>query len=93
MTPTTDVARPRASPGLDVTRIREDFPILTQEIHGSPLVYFDNAATTQRPRAVLDAIRVFYERDNANINRGVHELSRRSTALPNFQRCWAGFPT
>jgi cysteine desulfurase/selenocysteine lyase len=81
LTPTADVARPRASPRLDVTRIREDFPILTQEVHGSPLVYFDNAATTQRPRAVLDAVREFYERDNANINRGVHELSRRSTAL------------
>ena len=60
--------------------IRDDFPALAQEINGHPLVYFDNAATTQKPRAVLDAIQNYYERDNANVHRGIHELSNRATA-------------
>ena len=60
--------------------IRDDFPGLAQEINGHPLVYFDNAATTQKPRAVLDAIQNFYEHDNANVHRGIHELSNRATA-------------
>src|SRR3954471_8909078 len=64
----------------DVERIREDFPVLKQRIHGKPLVYLDNAATSQKPQAVIDAIRKFYEVDCANIHRGVHELSQRSTA-------------
>ena len=63
----------------DVERIREDFPVLKQTIHGKPLVYLDNAATAQKPRAVIDAIVKFYEVDCANIHRGVHELSQRST--------------
>jgi len=66
---------------LDVKRLREDFPILHQTVRdGRPLVYLDNAATTQKPRVVIDAIRRYYERDNANIHRGVHELSERATA-------------
>jgi len=66
---------------LDVKRLREDFPILHQTLrHGHSLVYLDNAATTQKPRAVIDALVHYYERDNANIHRGVHELSQRSTA-------------
>lgn len=60
--------------------IRDDFPGLAQEINGHPLIYFDNAATTQKPRAVLDAIQNFYEHDNANVHRGIHELSNRATA-------------
>ncbi len=60
--------------------IRDDFPALAQEINDHPLVYFDNAATTQKPRAVLDAIRNYYEHDNANVHRGIHELSNRATA-------------
>src|SRR5437868_12941509 len=68
------------SAGFDVERIREDFPVLKQRIHGKPLVYLDNAATAQKPRAVIDAIVKFYEVDCANIHRGVHELSQRSTA-------------
>jgi cysteine desulfurase / selenocysteine lyase len=68
------------SAGFDVERIREDFPVLKQTIHGKPLVYLDNAATAQKPRAVIDAIVKFYEVDCANIHRGVHELSQRSTA-------------
>lgn len=68
-----------APPALDVARIREDFPALHQEVHGRPLVYLDNAATSQKPRAVLDALRSYYEHDNANVHRGMHELSRRAT--------------
>ncbi len=59
--------------------IRKDFPILTQRVHGKPLVYFDNAATTQKPRKVIDAVRTFYETCNANVHRGIHELSARAT--------------
>ncbi len=68
-----------ASTPLDVIRIREDFPILRQRVNDQPLVYLDNAATTQKPRAVLDALRHYYETDNANIHRGVHALSVRAT--------------
>ena len=64
----------------DWERIRDDFPILDQRVHGHPLIYFDNAATSQKPRAVLDAVRQFYENDNANVHRGLHELSSRATA-------------
>lgn len=64
----------------DWRRLRADFPILNQEVHGKPLIYFDNAATAQKPRVVIDAVRRFYERDNANIHRGIHELSNRATA-------------
>jgi cysteine desulfurase/selenocysteine lyase len=64
----------------DVEKIREDFPVLKQNIHGMPLVYLDSAATAQKPFAVIDAIRRFHEVDCANIHRGVHELSQRSTA-------------
>ena len=66
--------------GFDVAKVREDFPVLKQTIHGKPLVYLDSAATAQKPFAVIDAIRKFYEVDCANIHRGVHELSQRSTA-------------
>ncbi|MDX8401675.1 MAG: cysteine desulfurase [Mariprofundaceae bacterium] len=66
--------------GLDVAGVRAQFPVLDQEVHGRPLVYLDNAATTQKPRAVIDAVRRFYERDNANVHRGVHALSERATA-------------
>ena len=64
----------------DVERIREDFPVLKQKVHGEPLIYLDSAATAQKPFAVIDAIRHFHEVDCANIHRGVHELSQRSTA-------------
>ncbi|MGA2143437.1 MAG: cysteine desulfurase [Bryobacteraceae bacterium] len=64
----------------DVEKLREDFPVLKQQIHGKPLVYMDSAATAQKPYAVIEAIRRFYEVDCANIHRGVHELSQRSTA-------------
>ncbi len=60
-------------------QIRADFPILEQQVHGHPLVYFDNAATTQKPHAVIEALRHYYEHDNANVHRGLHELSARAT--------------
>jgi cysteine desulfurase/selenocysteine lyase len=63
----------------DVERIRKDFPILHQEVHGKPLVYMDNAATAQKPQAVIDAIAGYYATDNANVHRGVHQLSERAT--------------
>jgi cysteine desulfurase/selenocysteine lyase len=66
--------------GIDVERLREDFPVLKQTVHGKPLVYLDSAATAQKPTTVVDAIRRFHEVDCANIHRGVHELSQRSTA-------------
>lgn len=68
-----------ASPTPDWSALRKDFPILDQQVHGHPLVYFDNAATSQKPRAVVDALVRYYERDNANVHRGIHELSNRST--------------
>ena len=68
------------APAFDVEKIREDFPVLKQHIHGKPLVYLDSAATAQKPTAVVDALRHFHEVDCANIHRGVHELSQRSTA-------------
>lgn len=75
MTPTIS---PEIAPW-NVEQIRNDFPILQQEVNGRPLVYLDNAATTQKPTAVIDALRVYYEEDNANIHRGVHTLAERAT--------------
>lgn len=66
-------------PPFDLDAVRADFPGLDQEVHGHRLVYLDSAATTQRPRAVLDAVSRFYEEDNANVHRGIHKLSRRAT--------------
>ena len=63
----------------DVSAIRKDFPILASQVHGKPLIYLDNAATSQKPECVIDALTRFYQRDNANIHRGVHQLSERST--------------
>src|SRR5690554_2012852 len=63
----------------NVSKIREDFPILTQKVYGKPLVYFDNAATTQKPQCVLDTIEYFHNKINSNIHRGVHSVSVEST--------------
>jgi cysteine desulfurase/selenocysteine lyase len=65
---------------IDWMSLRKDFPILDQQVHGKPLIYFDNAATSQKPRAVIDALVHYYEHDNANVHRGIHELSNRATA-------------
>jgi cysteine desulfurase/selenocysteine lyase len=64
---------------IQVNSIRSQFPILHQEVNGNPLIYFDNAATTQKPKAVLDAIQQYYEVDNSNIHRGAHTLADRAT--------------
>ena len=69
----------RQAAALDVDAIRRDFPILHQQVNGKPLVYLDNAASSQRPQAVIDAISSYYERDHANVHRGVHTLSQRAT--------------
>jgi cysteine desulfurase/selenocysteine lyase len=76
---TTGPASVELAAALDVERIRTDFPALHQEVHGKPLIYLDNAATTQKPRPVIDAVRRFYERDCSNVHRGVHQLSQRAT--------------
>ena len=65
---------------LDIEAIRQQFPILHQDAYGRPLVYLDSGATSQKPRAVIDAMSAYYERDNANVHRGVHLLSQRATA-------------
>ena len=67
------------TPAFDVEQIRADFPILQRKVHGHQLVYLDNAATSQKPRAVIDAIVRYYEQENANIHRGVHYLSQIAT--------------
>jgi cysteine desulfurase/selenocysteine lyase len=64
----------------DIEKIRQDFPLLDQDVYGKRLVYFDNASTTQKPKLMIDAIARYYSHDNANVNRGVHALSVRSTA-------------
>ncbi len=79
MTPIPDIQSASTRP-MDVAAIRADFPILQRRIHGLPLVYLDNAATSQKPRAVLDALTRYYENTNANVHRGVHTLSEEATA-------------
>ena len=68
-----------SAPTLDLAALREDFPILRRRINGRPLVYLDNAATSQKPRQVLDTLVHFYEHSNANIHRGVHTLGAEAT--------------
>ena len=77
---TLAATKPKTQTGPDWEKLRGDFPILDQEVHGKPLIYFDNAATSQKPRAVIDALVHYYEYDNANVHRGIHELSNRATA-------------
>ena len=85
MTPT--VIEPRAArAALDVAAVRREFPILRTTMHDRPLIYLDSAATTQKPRAVLDALVGVYERDYANIHRGVYDLSQRASALHDAAR-------
>ena len=76
----SNLAVPAGNP-LDVQKVREDFPILTRQVHGKPLVYFDTAASAQRPLAVIEAIDHFYRLHNANVHRGVHQLSQEATDL------------
>jgi cysteine desulfurase/selenocysteine lyase len=80
-------APPLPAPGYDLARVRADFPILAQRIHGRPLVYLDNAASTQKPQAVLDALAGVYRESYANVGRGVHTLTMRATeAYENARR-------
>ena len=78
----------------DPVTIRREFPTLEQSVNGRPLVYLDNAATSQKPRVVLDALRAYYENDNSNVHRGIHELSRRATVAYEESRAkvagWVG---
>ena len=84
---TLPAAHPTAKPGalavepLDVAALRKDFPALAQQVYGKPLVYLDNAATTQKPQAVIDAVVRYYAEDCANVHRGVHLLSQRATEV------------
>lgn len=75
----TAKARAGRAAGFDVAQVRQDFPILTQKVNGKPLVYLDNAATSQKPQAVIDAVHEFLATYNANIHRGIHQLSERGT--------------
>lgn len=79
MTQVFSTTRERLEADFDVYRVRQDFPILHREVYGKPLVYLDNAATTQKPRAVIEAIHSYYEQINANIHRGLHFLSEKAT--------------
>jgi cysteine desulfurase/selenocysteine lyase len=67
------------APALDIQRIREEFPILDQQVNGKPLIYFDNAATNQKPKRVIEALSTYYEKYNANIHRGIHTLAEKAT--------------
>jgi cysteine desulfurase / selenocysteine lyase len=80
----------RRTASLDGAAIRRDFPILRQHVHGKPLAYLDNAATTQKPTAVIDRVTRFYSEENANVHRGVHWLSDRATAVFEGARATVG---
>jgi cysteine desulfurase/selenocysteine lyase len=75
-----ELGQTRVPSKFDVARIRADFPILKQKVHGKSLVYFDNGATSQKPQSVIDALNRYYSEENSNIHRGVHYLSERATA-------------
>ena len=75
-----DLAKHAHPAEIDWAALRRDFPILDQSVHGKPLVYLDSAASSQRPRAVIDAVSRYYETDHSNVHRGIHELSNRATA-------------
>jgi cysteine desulfurase/selenocysteine lyase len=81
MTPSAPSATTDARIGFDVQKVRRDFPILAERVHGKPLVYLDSANTSQKPQAVLDAMDEYYRHANANIHRATHLLSERATAL------------
>jgi cysteine desulfurase / selenocysteine lyase len=83
-----DPARP--TPVLDAAAIRQDFPLLARRVHGKPLVYLDNAATTQKPQVVIDRVTRFYVEENANVHRGVHWLSGRATDVFEEARATIG---
>ncbi len=83
---------PLPSPDRDWSALRRDFPVLAQQVNGHPLIYLDNAATSQKPGAVIEVLKNYYERDNSNVHRGVHELSNRATlAFEAARRTTAAF--
>ena len=71
---------------MDISNIRADFPVLDQQVNGSTLIYFDNAATTQKPKSVIEALSHYYQKDNANIHRGLHTLAERATTAYELTR-------
>jgi cysteine desulfurase/selenocysteine lyase len=75
----TDYRHTSAHPGFDVNAVRKDFPILRETVHGRPLIWLDNAATTQKPQQVIDRLAYFYQHENSNIHRAAHELAARAT--------------
>ena len=79
LTPPTEIAAAPATGGFDVNLVRRDFPILSERVNGRPLIWLDNAATTQKPQAVIDRLSYFYEHENSNIHRAAHELAARAT--------------
>ena len=79
MQPLPTPERDRPDDSFDVARVRGDFPVLAEEVHGKPLAYLDNAATAQKPRAVIQRLARYYETENSNIHRGVHRLSEKAT--------------
>ena len=79
MQPLPTPERDRPDDSFDAARVREDFPVLAEEVHGKPLAYLDNAATAQKPRAVVQRLARYYETENSNIHRGVHRLSEKAT--------------
>jgi len=83
---TETATKTHAKKSIDWESIRRDFPILNQKVHGHPLVYLDNAATSQKSRVVLDVLRRYYENDNSNVHRGIHELSNRATTAYEASR-------
>src|SRR5688572_23426564 len=87
---TTFSSRKTTDAPYDIDALREQFPLLAQEANGHPLAYLDNAATTQKPKAVLDAVTQFYLHDNANVHRGLYDLSRRATERYEEARRIAG---
>jgi cysteine desulfurase/selenocysteine lyase len=76
---TSETAQEKVCKPFDVARVREDFPILKQQVYGKPLVYLDNAATSQKPQVVIDTLLRYYTTENANVHRGVHSLSQQAT--------------
>jgi len=87
---TASVPLPGASVAFDVDRVRKDFPLLRQQVHGKPLVYLDNAATSQKPQAVIDTLTRYYAEENSNVHRGVHLLSERATEAYEAARANVG---
>jgi len=71
---------------MDISNIRADFPVLDQQVNGSTLIYFDNAATTQKPKSVIEALSHYYQKDNSNIHRGLHTLAERATTAYELTR-------